>query len=96
MHIAPNLEPAFIRKAISYTKLNKYVRKNITNDCDKWYRENRETDHFFEVVSSLINEEEGRTELYCQSVPQPLLKEWQSEIYYSNLYGMNIRLVQLY
>jgi hypothetical protein len=60
------LEPYFIRKVISFSKLSKYVRVSITNDFDNWYRINKDSSVLNDVVAAIINTEESRTEVYCQ------------------------------
>lgn len=59
-----HLEPYFIRKAISFVKLAKYVRANITNDFDGWYRVNEDSQTLCDVMATIINNEDGRTAVY--------------------------------
>ncbi len=57
-------EPYFIRKAISFWKLSKYIRTHISNDFDSWYQVNQDSQALCEVLSTIINSEEGRVEIY--------------------------------
>jgi hypothetical protein len=96
VNIPPQLEPALIRKSVSYSKLARYVREHITNDFDKWRRENsEESTTFLNAVASLINEEEGRTEMYYQQMSPKEIQQWVSDPFYSHVYGINMVLVQL-
>lgn len=59
-----NMEQAFIRKAISFAKLARYVRTHITNDFDGWYRANEDSEALCQVMAAIINTEDDRTEIY--------------------------------
>jgi hypothetical protein len=64
-----HLEPAFIRKAISFAKLSRYVVKYVTNDFDGWYRANEDSEVLFSVIAKIINTEDNRTLNYPATSP---------------------------
>lgn len=63
------LENSFIRKAVSFVKLARFVREYITNDFDGWYRTNEDSEALCEVMATIINARDGRTEIYKQPAP---------------------------
>ena len=69
INVPESLEPYFIRKAISFVKLSKYVRKNITNDFDCWYRASENSQALNEVLATMINTADGRNETYFPKYP---------------------------
>jgi hypothetical protein len=81
-------ERYFIRKAVSFSKLSKYVKVHITKDFDAWYRKHEDSQILFDVLSNLINVEEGRTKLYYK--PNPNRKLISSEFYIS---GFNLPMI---
>lgn len=66
-----SLEPHFIRKTVSFAKLAKYVRMNLSNDFDLWYRKNEDSPALLEVLATMINTEDGRTETYKVPAANP-------------------------
>jgi len=82
------LEKAYIRKAVSFAKLSRFVRLNITNDFDGWYRMNEDSQNLCDVLANIINNEDNRTEIYRQ--PAPAKKLVSTPFYIS---GCNLELV---
>ena len=62
-------EPAFTRKVVTFTELSKYVRMNIANDFDLWYRKNEDSPELLQVLGNIINTKDGRTEPYIPAQP---------------------------
>lgn len=70
------LEPHFIRKVVSFAKLSRYVRLHLTNDFDGWYRQNEDSAALCQVLATIINTEENRTETYKQhDAPKKLVSQ---------------------
>lgn len=67
------LEPYYIRRAVSFAKIARYVRLNITNDFDGWYRINEASSALNEVLANIINAEDNRTEIYRQQTTKKLV-----------------------
>ncbi len=63
-NMSENMEPAYIRKAVKFAELKKYVIENITNDFEGWFRANESTETLFQVVANFINKIEMRTAIY--------------------------------
>lgn len=59
-----SMERAFIRKVVTFAELSRFVRANITNDFDGWYRINEDSTTLHEVCALIINTKDGRTETY--------------------------------
>lgn len=85
VNVPEHMERAFIRKAVSFAKLAKYVRLNLTNDFDTWYRINEDSQTLCDVLTSIINIEDCRNETYNHIVPG---KKKVSETFYFS--GVNI------
>lgn len=85
-----NVEPYMLRKAVSFVKLARYVRTNITNDFDGWYRKNESSATLCEVLAKIINTEENRTEAY--SFPDSE-RQLRSQPFYFSGGGMQYVLV---
>lgn len=83
-NVPDHVEHAFIRKSISFAKLSAYVRLNLANDFDLWYRKNEDSPELLQVLSKIINDADGRIDIY-----QPVRMVSQS----FNLPGFPLRVV---
>ena len=64
LNVPEQSERAFIRKAVSFADLSRYVRTHITNDFDGWYRMNEDSPVLHEVCANIINAKDNRVNVY--------------------------------
>lgn len=95
VNVPEQLEPAYIRKGVSFAKLSRYVRLHLTNDFDSWYRLNEDSPALCDVLANIINTEENRTEIYSEPKKSPQPQPWVSQPFYSATLGVNVVLVQI-
>lgn len=62
-------EPAYIRKVVTFYELSKYVRMNLANDFDLWYRKNEDSPELLQVLSNIVNAKDGRAATYFPDQP---------------------------